>query len=58
MTNQQAANILKNFYKSTGISTIAFGDMSEIRNVTEAFMRAVDLLEHTSDIPRKENNLG
>lgn len=57
MTNQQAANILKNFYKSTGVSTITFGDISVIRNITEAFMRAIDLLEHAPDIPRKENNL-
>lgn len=31
--------------------------MSTILNVTEAFMRAIDLLERMPDIPRKENNL-
>ena len=31
--------------------------MSTIFNVTEAFMRAIDLLERTPDMSRKENNL-
>lgn len=31
--------------------------MSEIRDVTEAFMRAIDLLERIPDILGKENNL-
>ena len=56
LTNQQAANMLKNFYKSNGVSTMAFGDMSTIRDITEAFMKAIDLLEHTPDMPRKESN--